>query len=50
LIFEEQVQEKKCSLFKNSEEENHFINELINYIKNTNTESILNVKALEAIV
>ena len=50
MILEEQVQEKIWSLSKNSKEEDHFINKLINYIKSINTKSIPNVDTLEAIV
>lgn len=50
LILEEQVQEKIQLLPKNSKEEEHFINELINYIKSINTQPISNVNTLETII
>jgi len=40
----------KQSLTKNSEKEDHFIEELTNFIKNLKTDSILNSNTLEEIV
>jgi len=41
---------KKWSLIKNSNEENHFIEELANIIKQMDTSSIQSIKALENII
>ena len=49
-MLEECIQTKKQSLIKNSEEETHFIDELINSIKGLNIESIQSIDALEAII
>ena len=49
-ILKKHVQTKKQSLIKNSEEETHFIDELINSIKGLNIESIQSIDTLEAII
>jgi len=49
-ILKKCVQTKKQSLIKNSEEETHFINKLINSIKGLNTNSIQSIDALEIII
>jgi len=49
-IFEEHVQTKKCTIVKDSEEEENFVNELINTIKRLNMENILYKEALKHIV
>ena len=50
VIFKEHVQTKKCTIVKNSEEEDNFINELIETIKRLNIENIQNKEALEHII
>ena len=50
LIIDKYIQTKQWSLIKNSEEENHFIKELIDTIKNMDMFSIQSNKALENIV
>ena len=50
VIFKEHVQTKKCTIVKNSEEEDNFINELIETIKRLNIENIQNKEALEYII
>jgi len=50
LIVEEHIHITKQSLTKNSEEEDHFIKELTNFIKNLKTDSILDSNTLEEIV
>ena len=49
-IVKEQVQLLKHILIKNSEEEDQFITELKNSIKNLKTDSILNINVLEEII
>ena len=49
-VIEEHVQTKKCTLVKNSKEEEKFIEELINTIAKLNTENISNKEMLEQIV
>ena len=49
-IFEKNIQTKKCTIVKNSEEENNFIIELIKAIKKLNTENFQSKEALEHIV
>jgi len=49
-ILKEQVQTRKWSLPKNSEEKAHFIGELIHSIKSLNTNSLLSVGTLKSIV
>jgi len=49
-IFEENIQTKKCTLIKNSEEEDNFIVELIEAVKGLNTSNIQNKEELEDIV
>jgi len=46
-IFEEYIQTKRCTLVKNSKEENKFVNELIETIKEMNTENIYNEDVLD---
>jgi len=50
LISDECISTKRQSLIKNSDEENHFLEELIYSIKSLNTSSIYNIEALENIV
>ena len=50
LIVEECIHTMKQSLTKNSKKEDHFIEELTNFIKNLKTNSILNSNTLEEIV
>jgi len=50
LIFEEHIQTRRCTLVKNSEEENKFVNKLIEIIKEMNTENICNKNILDQIV
>ena len=49
-IFEENIQTKRYTLVKNSKEENKFINELIETIREMNTENICNENVLDQIV
>ena len=49
-IIEEHVQTKKQSLIKNSEEESHFINKLVYFLKSINTESIQSIDTFETII
>jgi len=49
-IIDEQLQTKKHSLIKNSDEECSFIKEIISSLKNINTHSISSVKNLESVV
>ena len=49
-ILKEHVQTKKQSSSKNSEEKTHFIDELINFIKGLNIDSIQSIDILEAII
>jgi len=46
---EEFIQEKQCTIIRNSEEEN-FVSELMNVIRNIDTSSILDKESLETIV
>jgi len=48
-IFEKHIQTKRCTLVKNSEEDN-FVNELIETIKEMNTENICNKNVLDQII
>jgi len=50
LIFNEHISTKRQSLIKNSNEENHFLEELIYFIKRLDTSSIHSIKTLENIV
>jgi len=50
LIVEEHIHITKQSLTKNNEKEDHFIEELTNFIKNLKTDSILDSNTLEEIV
>jgi len=50
LIFEEQILLRRCMLIKNSDEENKFVNKLIEKIKEMNTSYIHNESILEQIV
>ena len=50
LIFDEHISTKKQSLIKNSDEKNHFLEELINFIKSMDMSSIHNIEVLENIV
>jgi len=49
-MIDECIQTKKWSLIKNSKEENHFIKELIDAIKNIDISSIQSIKALKNII
>jgi len=49
-IIDEQLQTKKCSLIKNSDEEYSFIKEIISFLKNINTHSISSIENLESVV
>jgi len=49
-IFEEHIQTRRCMLVKNSEEEDKFVNKLIETIKGMNTENICNKNVLNQIV
>ena len=49
-IFEEQIQTRRYMLIKNSNEENNFVNELIENIKEMNTTCICNKTILEQII
>ena len=49
-IFEEHIQTKKCTIVKDSKEEENFANELINTIKRLNMENIPHKEALENIM
>ena len=49
-IFEENIQMKKCTIVKNSEEENNFIIKLIEVIKRLNTKDIQSKEVPENIV
>jgi len=49
-IIDEQLQTKKHSLIKNSDEEHSFIKEIISSLKNINTHSISSVENLELVV
>jgi len=49
-ILKKHVQTKKQSSSKNSEEKTHFIDELINFIKGLNIDSIQSIDILEAII
>ena len=50
LICEEIIPNKRWSLVKGSDEENQFIDDLIQVIKNLNTTSIQDAESLEEIV
>ena len=50
LIRNENIPTKQCSLIKGSNEENQFIENLIQCIKNLNTSSIQNTESLEKVV
>jgi len=49
-IFEEYIQTRRCTLVKNGKEENKFINELIEAIKEMNTKNICNKNILNQII
>jgi len=49
-ILKKQFQTRKQSLSKNSEEEAHFIDELIYFIKSLNTDFLLSIDTLETVV
>ena len=49
-IFKEHIQTRRCMLVKNSEEEDKFINKLIETIKEMNTENICNKNVLDQII
>ena len=49
-IFDEHISIEKQSLIKNSNKENYFLEELINFIKSMNMSSIHNIEALEIVV
>ena len=49
-IFEEYIQTRKCTLVKNSKEEDNFINNLIEAIKGMNMENIQSKEVLDQIV
>ena len=49
-IFEEHIQTRKCTLVKNSKEEDNFINNLIEAIKGMNMENIQSKEVLDQIV
>ena len=50
VIFEEYIQIKKCTIVKNSKEEDNFVNKLIKTIKRLNMENFQNKEVLEHIV
>jgi len=50
LLIKECIQTTKHSLIKNSEEEDHFIDELINFIKGLKTDSIQDITILKEVV
>ena len=50
VIFEEHIQSRKHIIAKNSKKEKNFIDELIEAIKELNTENISNIEALKQIV
>ena len=50
LIFEEHIQTRRCTLVKNSKEENKFLNELIETIKEINAKNIHNKNVLNQII
>jgi len=47
---EEVIQEKRCTIIKNSEEEVNFISELMNTIENIDASSIPDKESLKTIV
>ena len=49
-IRDEDIPTKQCSLIKESDEENQFIEDLIQFIKNLNTSSIQDIESLEEVV
>jgi len=49
-IFKEYIQTRRCTLVKNGKEENKFINELIEAIKEMNTKNICNKNILNQII
>jgi len=49
-IFEEHIQTRKCTIVKNSEEEENFVNKLIGAIKELNMENIQSKEVLEHII
>ena len=49
-IIEEVIQEKRCTIIRNSKNKINFISELINTIENINISSIPDKKSLETIV
>jgi len=49
-IRNENIPTKQCSLIKGSDEENWFIEDLIQFIKNLNTSSIQDAESLEEVV
>ena len=49
-IFEEHIQTRKCTLVKNSKEEDNFINNLIEAIKGMNMENIQSKEVLDQII
>ena len=50
VIIEEHIQTRKCTMVKNSKEEENFIAELIGAIKRLSTENILSKEVLEQII